>query len=51
MSWYTIIKLQWGKNIYICYNKITHEKCDSIYLRRVSKKVGGDFPFKIWDIV
>ena len=51
---YTIIKLQWGKNIYICYNKkylhefiYNHEKCDSIYLRRVSKKVGGDFLLKL----
>ena len=31
-----MIKLQWGKNIYICYNKKylnefvhSHEKCDS----------------------
>ena len=22
---YTIIKLQWGKNIYICYNEYLHE--------------------------
>ena len=49
-----MINLQWGKNIYICYNKkylhefiYSHKKCDSIYLRRVSKKVGGDFPFEI----
>ena len=43
---------------YVCYNKkylhklkYSHEKCDSIYLRRVSKTVGDDFPFKTWDIV
>ena len=51
---YRIIKLRWGKNIYIYYNKkylhefiYNHEKCDSIYLRRVSKKVGGDFLLKL----
>ena len=38
------------RNIYttVIYS---HEKCDSIYLRRVSKKVGGDYPFKTSDIV
>ena len=49
-----MIKLQWGKNIYICYNKkylhefiYSHEKCDLIYLRRVSKKVSGELiPFR-----
>ena len=53
-----MLTLQWDKNIYICYDKkylhefiYSHEKCDSIYLRRVSKKVGGDYPFKTSDIV
>ena len=53
-----MLTLQWGKNIYICYDKkylhefiYSHEKCDSIYLRRVSKKVGGNYPFKTSDIV
>ena len=48
---YTIIKLQWGKNIYICYNKkylheFIYSHKNSFNLRRVWKKVRGDFPFK-----
>ena len=53
-----MLTLQRGKNIHICYDKkylhefiYSQEKCDSIYLRRVSKKVGGDYPFKTSDIV
>ena len=42
-------------NIYICYNKkYLHEfiyAVIKIWIRRVCKKVGSDFPFKTWDIV
>ena len=44
-------KITMGKNVYMFTVIYSHEKCDSIYLRRVSKKMGGVFPFKTWHIV
>ena len=40
---YTMIKLQWGKNIYMSLCTVIKNVVQSIYLREVSKKVGGDF--------